>query len=69
MLGRRVVLPVARFTLDKFKTKQPGFFYLVEDVVSKLEDTANDGIEAVNPERFEQEKKYMFLVIKRQEDV
>lgn len=69
MLGRRVVLPVARFTLDKFKTKQPGFYYLVEDVVNKLEDTANDGIEAVNPERFEQEKKYMFLAIKRQEDI
>ena len=69
MLSRRIVLPVTRFILDKFKTKQPGFFYLMEDVVNKLKDTANDGIESVNPERFEKEKKYMFLVIKRQEDI
>ena len=69
MLGGRVVLPVTRFILDKFKTKQPGFFYLMEDVVNKFKDAANDGIESVNPERFRREKKYMFLVLKRQEDV
>ena len=69
MLGGRVVLPVTRFILNKFKTKQPGFFYLMQDVVNKLENAANDGIESINPERFEQEKKYMFLVIKRQEDI
>lgn len=69
MLSTRMGLPLMRFTLDKFKTKQPGFFYLVEDVVNKLKDTANDGIELINPKRFEQEKKYMFLVIKRQKDI
>lgn len=69
MLSKRIGLPVMSFALEKFKTKQPGFYYLMEDVVNKLKDTANDGIELVNPERFEQEKKYMFLVIKRQEDI
>ncbi|MGD8523196.1 MAG: hypothetical protein PVF56_18760 [Desulfobacterales bacterium] len=69
MLSRRIGIPVMRFTLEKFKSKQPGFFYLMEDVANKLKDTANDGMESVNPERFEKEKKYMFLVIKRQEDI
>ena len=69
MWATRLGVPIMNFTFEKFRTKQPGFYYLFKDIILNLEKFVNDGIEVINPERFEKEKKYMFLVIKRKKDM
>lgn len=65
MWANRIGLPIMNFTIDKFRTKQPGYYYLLQDLIEKIKHSADDGIEVVNPDRFQAEKKYLFLVIKR----
>ena len=69
MLSRRIGLPVINFAIEKLRTKQPGFHYLLQNVTDKMKDPVNTNLETINPERFEREKKYMFLAIKRQEQL
>lgn len=65
LLGTRIGIPLANFIFEKFRVKQPGFYYLAEEVVAGIDKGIKDGIEVVNPERFAKEKKYVFMVVER----
>jgi len=67
MLGTRIGSPLADFIFGKFKSKQPGFYYLTEDIITSLEESLQKNIEIINPDRFKEEKMYIFMVVERLE--
>lgn len=65
MLAERIGIPLADFVTEKLKGKLPGLYYLIEDVWDQLNEKKDKNIEIINPDRFEQEKKYMLLVLEK----
>lgn len=68
MLGDRLLLPLADFGIEKVRVKQPGLAHLLRDFLPRLSQKIHDSLEVIDPERFEQEKTYRFLVLKRSGD-
>jgi hypothetical protein len=63
MIGAKIALPVTNFLIDKFKVKNPGLFYLTEEVMESIKKSTANSLEVFSPERFATEKKYMLLVV------
>ena len=63
MIGNKIGRPIMNYIFDKFETKNPGLYYLSQDIASKIKDSANTNLEVVSPERFAQEKCYMLVVV------
>ncbi len=65
---KRIGLPLYEFIIGKIKLKQAGFSYLANDLLENIDQNLHSGIEVVKPQRFIDEKKYVFLIIKRTVD-
>ncbi len=65
MWGRRVGMPLFRFSVEKFQRKHPAFYFLLGEAVADLDAYIRDHLKLVDPALFAQEKKYMLLVIER----
>lgn len=62
---KRIGLPLYEFIIEKMKVKQAGFSYLACDLLKNIDENIHSGIEITKPQRFIDEKKYVFLKIKR----
>ena len=69
MVGERFIRPLSNYLLKKFEIKQPGLFFLSKDIVDEIPSKLDDLIEMVDPNRYSNEKKYMFLVLERTADL
>ncbi|RYF39533.1 MAG: hypothetical protein EOO38_23150 [Cytophagaceae bacterium] len=68
MWGEQIGLPVIDFSLEKFRCKQPGLHYLLEESLDGLLQQARENLQIVNPADFKCRKKYMLLVVERATD-
>jgi SAM-dependent methyltransferase len=65
MWSNRVAIPFCTFLLDRFNRKRPALYYLLQDALQEYVSVISDRLQAINPEVFSRDKKYMFLVIER----
>ena len=61
----RFLEPLALFASEKMKFKQPWLYYLTQDFQGDISKKAQKELAAVDPEKFVNEKKYMFYVLER----
>ena len=59
----RFVKPLALFSNEKLRHKQGWLFYLTRELREKLSKKSKKELAALDPEKFIQEKKYMFYVL------
>jgi SAM-dependent methyltransferase len=65
MWSTRVAFPFCTFLLDRFNRKRPALYYLLQDALQEYVGVISDRLQAIDPEIFSRDKKYMFLVIER----
>lgn len=65
MYIERFLQPLSEFATDKLKYKQPWLYYLSSDFREAVFNKANKEIAAIDPEKYIQEKKYMFFVLQK----
>lgn len=65
MWGEQIGLPIIDFSLEKFRGKQPGIHYLLQESLDALMQQAKENLQIVNPADFQCRKKYMLLVLER----
>ncbi len=61
--GTRVGVPVLDFLIEKLKVKNPGWYYLAEDVIPQLLEKVESNLKVVDPLQFSATKKYMLMKI------
>jgi len=61
----RFIKPLALFSNEKLKHKQGWLFYLTEELRGNLSKKSKKELAALDPEKFINEKKYMFYVLER----
>jgi 2-polyprenyl-3-methyl-5-hydroxy-6-metoxy-1,4-benzoquinol methylase len=64
-LADRLVLPLMDFGVGKLQHKQPGWAYLLRDVLGEVKRSTLHGLQTVDPERFAQEKTYRWMELRR----
>lgn len=65
MYIERFLQPLSEFATDKLKYKQPWLYHLSSDFREAVFNKANKEIAAIDPEKYIQEKKYMFFVLQK----
>lgn len=65
MWGRRAVLPVVTFSIEKLQKKHPTLDFLLQEATQDLKVYITDHLDLVSPDIFAREKKYMLLVIEK----
>lgn len=65
MYYERFLEPIAAFAAEKLKYKKPWLYYLTQDFQGAISKKATKELAAVDPEKFINEKKYMFYALER----
>lgn len=65
MWAHDVARPGLTFGLDKLRTKHPGVYYVLEDVIEAIEKTVDRHLDVVNPRTFAATSRYMLLVMEK----
>jgi len=68
LLGNRLFLPLVEHIIDGLKMKKPGIFFLLEDAIDTARADLLNLMKYIDPETFAQERKYMLLVLKKNDD-
>ncbi len=61
--GQRVGLPVLDFLVEKLRVKNPGWYYLAEDMIPELMEKVEKNLKVVDPVQFAAVKKYLLMKI------
>lgn len=67
--GAKIGVPVKNFALEKLKTRSPGVHYALENALPLIEETLQKNIDIVDPAIFAANKRYVLMVIERQNRV
>ena len=65
MVVSRFLMPLRNYLLKKYEIKQPGLFFLTQEIIDDILVKTDFWHEVVNPGRYSAEKKYMFLVLQK----
>jgi SAM-dependent methyltransferase len=67
MLSNRFIVPLVEHIIDTLHINKPGVFFLLEDAIDIAKGELLNFKKYVDPELFAQERKYMFLVMKKKD--
>jgi 2-polyprenyl-3-methyl-5-hydroxy-6-metoxy-1,4-benzoquinol methylase len=65
MIGSRFIIPLRDYLLKKYEIKQPGLFFLTQEIADEISSKMDFWLEMAKPDRYTLEKKYMLLVLKK----
>lgn len=65
LYAQRFLLPLKHFGLEKFRFKAPFWFFLTTPLHRNIDGKLERELAAVDPERFQREKRYLVFVIRR----
>jgi cyclopropane fatty-acyl-phospholipid synthase-like methyltransferase len=66
LYAQRFLLPVKHFALEKLRFKKPWLYFMVSDLRVTIDQKIEKELKTINPEIFLNDKKYVLLVLERQ---
>jgi cyclopropane fatty-acyl-phospholipid synthase-like methyltransferase len=65
MYAERFMLPVIHFSFEKIRVKKAWLYYYIRDIKELADEKIYKELASVDPVKFENEKKYLFLVLRK----
>ncbi len=65
MYAERFLMPIKHFGYEKLRFKIPSLYYMTSGVREKIEQKITKEKASIDPEKFENEKQYLFFVLER----
>jgi len=65
MYAERFLVPFTHFAFEKIRFKKPWLFHMISDMKTTVHQKINKELAAVDPKKFQKEKKYMLIVLSK----
>ncbi|HEB30765.1 MAG TPA: class I SAM-dependent methyltransferase [Spirochaetes bacterium] len=65
MIMKNQLYPLVDYFIGRLRTKEPGIFFLLEEIIGKLKKYVTYNEKYLDAELFSEERKYMMLVIEK----
>lgn len=62
----RFIFPIKNFAFDKLRYKQGFLYHLTQELRDGMDYKITKEVASIDPEKFENEKKYMIFVLERE---